>query len=307
MLTTHRRSFPTCLFHPRSIHLLCHLDSPSAANLPCLGLQQQTGPEVSELCGSYRVPSRSSLLPLRTLSPGENRSQANKPQSPLSVQYCCGHNNPWGKQTQAFPNWFNNHRMVSRSQLRDRDSTHRLALSDKGCIGFPNLTQALPESTLRLLVQRVYGVYSYRGQVGRTVQQIGSNEGETPITARFNSFHCHYNIVPRLWVRDCVTSNSRRGRHRLHGSEQRCTGSSEQTQAFPPFQNCTRVSCRGHTVHAQDSPGSNGGGTPQHGSSQPFIACARVDTCHPCDCMRSFSMRSSHHLENHMSFQKDLG
>jgi hypothetical protein len=76
------------MFHPRSIHLLCHLDSPSAANLPCLGLQQQTGPEVSELCGSYRVPSRSSLLPLRTLSPGENRSQANnlffQPQSPLS-------------------------------------------------------------------------------------------------------------------------------------------------------------------------------------------------------------------------------
>jgi hypothetical protein len=81
-----------------------------------------------------------------------------------------GHNNPWGKQTQAFPNWFSNHRMVSRSRLRYRDSTHRLALSDKGCIGFSNLTQALPESTLRLLVQRVYGVYSYRGWVGRTVQ-----------------------------------------------------------------------------------------------------------------------------------------
>jgi hypothetical protein len=214
---------------------------------------------------------------------------------------------PTGKQTQAFPNWFSNHRMVSQSRLRDRDSTHRLALSDKGCIGFPNLTQALSESTLRLLVQRVYGVYSYRGWVGRTVQQIGSNEGETPIIARFSSFHCHYSIVPQLWFRDCVTSNSRRGRHRLHGSEQRCTGSSEQTQAFSPFQNCTRVSCRGHTVHAQDSPGSNGGGTPQHGSSQPFIACARVDTCHPCDCMHSFSMCSSHHLENHMSFQKDLG
>jgi hypothetical protein len=120
--------------------------------------------------------------------------------------------------------------MVSRSRLRDRDSTHRLALSDKGCIDFPNLTQALPESTLQLLVQRVYRVYSYRGRVGRTVQQIGSNEGETPITARFNSFHYHYNIVPRLWVQDCMTNNSRRGRHRLHGSKQRCTVSSEQTR-----------------------------------------------------------------------------
>jgi hypothetical protein len=29
-------------------------------NLPCLGLQQQVGPEFSELCGSYRTPSRSS-------------------------------------------------------------------------------------------------------------------------------------------------------------------------------------------------------------------------------------------------------
>jgi hypothetical protein len=62
MPTAHRLSFPTCLSHPRSIHLLCHLDSPSAANLPCLGLQQQTGPEISELCGSYRVPSLTPIL-----------------------------------------------------------------------------------------------------------------------------------------------------------------------------------------------------------------------------------------------------
>jgi hypothetical protein len=36
-------------------------------NLPCLGLQQQTRLEVSELCGSYRTPSRSSHF-LRALS-----------------------------------------------------------------------------------------------------------------------------------------------------------------------------------------------------------------------------------------------
>jgi hypothetical protein len=35
------------MFHPRRVHLLCHLDSPSAASLPYLGLQEQTGPEVS--------------------------------------------------------------------------------------------------------------------------------------------------------------------------------------------------------------------------------------------------------------------
>jgi hypothetical protein len=121
MLTAHRPSFPTCLFHPRSIHLLCHLDSPSAANLPYLGLQEQAGPEVSGLCGSYRVPSRSPLLPLRTLSPGENRSQANnlfyQPQSPLSPGESVaplanktphspalrGHNNPLGKTDTGFP------------------------------------------------------------------------------------------------------------------------------------------------------------------------------------------------------------
>jgi hypothetical protein len=88
MPTAHRLSFPTCLSHPRSIHLHCHLDSPSAANLPCLGLQQQTRPKISELCGSYRAPSRSSLLPLRTLSPGEVthrlRNLSLQPQPPLS-------------------------------------------------------------------------------------------------------------------------------------------------------------------------------------------------------------------------------
>ena len=127
MLTTHRRSFPTCLFHPRSILLLCHLDSPSAANLPCLGLQQQTELEVFELCGSYRVPSRSSLLPLRTLLPGENCSQANNlffhPQSPLSpeesveqlannphaVQYCVA-TTTHGKTDTGFP------KLVQQSQ-----------------------------------------------------------------------------------------------------------------------------------------------------------------------------------------------
>jgi hypothetical protein len=142
MLTAHRLSFPTCLFHPRSIHLLCHLDSPSAANLPCLGLQQQTGLEVSELCGSYRVPSRSSLLPLRTLSPGENRLQANnlffQPQSPLSpgesvvqlankphaVQHCVATTTN-GENRHRLSNRFNNGRWYHGYGF-GQDSTHRL-------------------------------------------------------------------------------------------------------------------------------------------------------------------------------------
>jgi hypothetical protein len=97
MLTAHRPSFPTCLFHPRRVHLLCHLDSPSVASLPYLGLQEQTGPEVFGLCGKYKVPSRSSLLPRRTLSPGGSRSQANKPHA---VQNCVPQQTQ-GKQTQA--------------------------------------------------------------------------------------------------------------------------------------------------------------------------------------------------------------
>jgi hypothetical protein len=51
----------------------------------CLGLQQQTGLEVSGLCGSYRVPSMSSLLPLCTLSLGENHSKVNKPPTQSST------------------------------------------------------------------------------------------------------------------------------------------------------------------------------------------------------------------------------
>jgi hypothetical protein len=47
MLTAHRPSFPTCLFHPRRVNLFYHLDSPSTASLPYLRLQEQTRPEVS--------------------------------------------------------------------------------------------------------------------------------------------------------------------------------------------------------------------------------------------------------------------
>ena len=140
MLTSHRLSFPTCMFHPMSIHLLCHLDSPLAANLPCLGLQQPTGPEVSELYGSYRVPSRSSLLPLRTLSPGGSRSQANKPHV---VQYCVVSTIPWKNRHRPSKNWFDNHMMASQSWLQNRECSHRLSqLSRTSKDSSPKSTQA---------------------------------------------------------------------------------------------------------------------------------------------------------------------
>jgi hypothetical protein len=40
MPTAHRLSFPTCMSHPRSIHLHCHTVH-RLLHLPCLGLQQQ--------------------------------------------------------------------------------------------------------------------------------------------------------------------------------------------------------------------------------------------------------------------------
>ena len=110
MLTAHRPSFPTCLFHPRRVLLLCYLDSPSTANLPYLGLQEQTAPEVFGLYGSYRVPSKSSLLPLCTLSPGGSLSQANKPHA---VQYYVVSTIPWENRHRPSKNWFGNHRMAS--------------------------------------------------------------------------------------------------------------------------------------------------------------------------------------------------
>jgi hypothetical protein len=123
-LTTHRPSSPTCMFHPRRMRPLCHLDSPSATNLPYLGLQEQTGPEVSGLYGSYRVPSRSSLLPLRTLSPGGSRSHANKPHA---VQYCVVSTIPRENRHRIPKNWFGNHMMDSQSWLQNRECSHRLA------------------------------------------------------------------------------------------------------------------------------------------------------------------------------------
>jgi hypothetical protein len=123
-LNAHRPSFPTCPFHPRRMHLLCHLDSPSAANLPYLGLQEQTGPEVSGLYGSYRVPSRSSLLPLHTLSPRGSRSQANKPHE---VQYYVVSTISRENRHRISKNGFGNHRMASQSRLRNRECSHRLA------------------------------------------------------------------------------------------------------------------------------------------------------------------------------------
>ena len=56
----HKLSFPTCLSHPRSIHLHCHSNSPLVAKPPFPWASAIDRPEFSEICGSYKTPSRSS-------------------------------------------------------------------------------------------------------------------------------------------------------------------------------------------------------------------------------------------------------
>jgi hypothetical protein len=104
------------------VHLLCHLDSPLAASLPYLGLQEQTGPEFSGLYGSYKVPSRSSLIPLHTPSPG---GVAHRPTS--LTQSSSAHSQQSTRNTdKCFQQRFGNHRMISRDDFR-ASFTHRLA------------------------------------------------------------------------------------------------------------------------------------------------------------------------------------
>jgi hypothetical protein len=99
-LTAHRPSFPTCLFHPRRVHLLCHLDSPSVVSLPYLGLQEQAGPEFSGLYGSYRNFSQEFSSPSAHSLTWSRFTGQQAPRSPALR----GHNNPRKTQTSAFQN-----------------------------------------------------------------------------------------------------------------------------------------------------------------------------------------------------------
>ena len=100
-----------------------------------------------------------------------------------------------------------------------------------------------------------------------------------------------------------------RVRHRLHAHWTGVyTDSSGQHRLSFLYQDYTRVSCRLASLdHPQDrriewmrTPSSRL-------TSSVLFTCTRVDTCHPGNCMRSIRTPSSHHLGNHVSFQKDLG
>jgi hypothetical protein len=122
-LTAHRPSFPTCLFHPRRVHLLCHLDSPSAASLPYLGLQEQAGPEFSGLYGSYRDFSQEFSSPSAHSLTWRSRSQANKPHA---VQ-CCAVTTIHRKHRQMLPTTVQQSQDDLTVMIFRAGFTHRLA------------------------------------------------------------------------------------------------------------------------------------------------------------------------------------
>jgi hypothetical protein len=88
--------------------------------------------------------------------------------------------------------------------------------------------------------------------------------------------------------------------------------SQNQTQTFKS-QGLPKVLYRSRVSHTAQSSVRvqtirwNGNGTFSRLTLAILFACTRVDTCHPWNCMCSTSTRSSHHLEIHVSFQKDLG
>jgi hypothetical protein len=66
MLTTHKVSFPTCLSHPRSVHLHCHTVH-RLLHLPFQGFNNRPTHEFLELCSCHQTPSRRNHF-LNTLS-----------------------------------------------------------------------------------------------------------------------------------------------------------------------------------------------------------------------------------------------
>jgi hypothetical protein len=98
-----------------------------------------------------------------------------------------------------------------------------------------------------------------------------------------------------------VTSCPRRGRFRLHGSQQDVRAISEQIQAFLLVSGSAEVG----RVHAQKVEGRMEEEPPTWLISAILFACVWVDTCHPCNCMHSFSMRSFH-LEVACPSKKEL-
>jgi hypothetical protein len=111
-----------------------------------------------------------------------------------------------------------------------------------------------------------------------------------------------------LWCRECVTDNPRKGHAGSDSSDRGCTGYPDKHKYTPPrFRGGTRVFLQESDPLPSWQSMSPIEEEPPTWLISAFYCMARVDTCHPCDCMRSTSTRSSHHLGNHVSFQKDLG
>jgi hypothetical protein len=83
-----------------------------------------------------------------------------------------------------------------------------------------------------------------------------------------------------LWCRECVTDNPRKGQRR-----------------FRRFRRCTRVFLQGSDPFLLAVRESKWRREPPTRLIAAFYCMVRVDTCRPCDCMRSGNVRASHHLE----------
>jgi hypothetical protein len=148
-------------------------------------------------------------------------------------------------------------------------------------------------------------------QNGLTVESSGQGIHAQARSAFPNNPRLFPEIHTGFWFSTEVFTGSLRARHRLHGSQQRCTRilQNNHRPSPPPVSELHEglLQTSSHPSHSGSYRVEWRRRNPSHGSSQPFSACARVDTCHPWYCMRSTSTRSSHHLGNHVSFQKDLG
>jgi hypothetical protein len=115
----------------------------------------------------------------------------------------------------------------------------------------------------------------------------------------------NHGIDSRFWFRDC-TKVYRDSTHRLKLFRQRMYRLSQKsTQAF-------RLSGMHQGILAEVRPltfrrsGRMEAEPPSRLISAILFACAWVDTCHPCNCMHSFSTRSFH-LEVACLSKKNLG
>ena len=93
-----------------------------------------------------------------------------------------------------------------------------------------------------------------------------------------------------LWCRECVTDNPCKGQCRFGLFQRMYEGFSSRVRPLPFWQSMSPM---------EEEPPTR--------LISAFYCMARVDTCHPCDCMRSYNVHASYHLKITCPSKKDLG